>query len=168
LVNSPKIQAFFSDLLNTYAEKFAKSKELDTSQLPLKFEGFLDKSIGNSYGKMGNCCLEKIIYPIKQEVANINLNRLYLLNKFGHDRYFTSSPEESEDYSYLDISFSKMLNTCSHEIAHYIQFVKYGRSSCESDLILRKKEYNSVLAKEHKEFTQEIYRLIKNSGEYSE
>jgi hypothetical protein len=138
--------------LNTYAEKFAKSKELDISQLPLKFEGFnLGKNTGNSYKEMGNCCLEKIIYPIKQVVANINLNRLYLLNKFGHDRYFTSSPEESEDYTYLDISFSKMIDTCSHEIAHYIQFVKYGRSSCESDLILRKKGYNSVLAKEHKE-----------------
>jgi hypothetical protein len=110
---------------------------------------------------MGNCSLEKIIYPTEEKNANISLNRLYLLNKFGCDKYFTSSPEESEDYTYLDISFDKMLNTCSHELAHYIQYVKHDKSSCESDLILRKKEYNPVLAKEHKEFTQEIYQLIK-------
>lgn len=61
-----------------------------------------------------------------------------------------------------------MINTCSHEIAHYIQLVKHGKSSCESDLMLDNGKYNSELAKEHKEFTEEIYRMIKNSGEYEE
>jgi hypothetical protein len=42
------------------------------------------------------------------------------------------------------------------------------KSSCESDLILRNGNYDAELAKEHKEFTQEIYQLIKNSSEYSE
>jgi hypothetical protein len=115
---------------------------------------------------MGNCSLEKIIYPIKQKVANISLNRLYLLNKLGHGRYFTSSPEVSGDYTYLDISFNKMLKTCSHEIAHYIQFVKYEKSSCKSDLILKNEKYDGELAKEHEKFTEEIYQLIK--AEYSE
>jgi hypothetical protein len=68
---------------------------------------------------MGNFSLEKIIYPIKQKVANISINRSYLLNKFGHGKYFTSSPEENDDYTYLDISFDKMIETCSHELAHY-------------------------------------------------
>ena len=61
-----------------------------------------------------------------------------------------------------------MIATCSHEIAHYIQFVKYGKSSCESDLVLDNRNYDGKLAKEHEEFTQEIYQMIKNTGEYSE
>jgi hypothetical protein len=59
-----------------------------------------------------------------------------------------------------------MIDTCSHEIAHYIQLVKWGRSSCESDLKSGNGNYDERLAKEHKEFTQEIYQLIKL--EYSE
>lgn len=49
LVNSPKIHVFFSDLLRNYAEKFAKSKELDTSQLPLKFAGFYSDEKTNKW-----------------------------------------------------------------------------------------------------------------------
>ncbi|CAI2173383.1 6731_t:CDS:2, partial [Funneliformis geosporum] len=53
LVNSPKVQAFFSDLLNTYAEKFAKSKNLDISLSPLKFAGlYAEPNPGNGYRKM--------------------------------------------------------------------------------------------------------------------
>src|SRR5688572_28427656 len=107
---------------------------------------------------MGRCGQERVIYPIKQKIVNVSLNRLYLLNKFGHDKYFTSNPEEtkgsakqSKDYTYLDISFDKMIDTCSHELAHYIQLVKHGKSSCESDLILRNGKYSAELAQEHKE-----------------
>jgi hypothetical protein len=71
---------------------------------------------------MGKCFTKKVIYPIKQKEINIALNRLYLLNKFGHDKYFTDYPQG--DYSYLEISFDKMIATCSHELAHYIQFVE--------------------------------------------
>lgn len=60
-----------------------------------------------------------------------------------------------------------MLRICSHELAHYIQFVKHGKSSCESDLIFRTGKYDKGLAKEHGEFTEEIYKMIKNSR-YSE
>jgi len=60
-----------------------------------------------------------------------------------------------------------MINTCSHELAHYFQFVKHGKSSCESDLIVRNGRYDEELASEHKNFTGEIYKLIENS-EYSE
>lgn len=165
LVNGPKVQAFFSDLLRNYAEKFASSKSLDISHLPLNFAGFYsDKKIGSGYGEMGRCFTEKAIYPIKQKIANISLNRLYLLNKFGHDRYFTDYPQG--DYSYLDISFNKMIETCSHELAHYIQFVKHGRSSCESDLKLENGNYDEELAREHEKFGGEIYHLIKQ--DYSE
>jgi len=115
---------------------------------------------------MGRCFTEKIIYPTKQKEINISLNRLYLLNKFGHDRYFTDYPQG--DYSCLDISFDKMIKTCSHELAHYIQLVKHGKSSCESDLKLENGNYDRELAREHKKFTQEIHQLIKNSEEYSE
>jgi len=42
---------------------------------------------------------------------------------------------------------------------HYIQFVKYGESSCESDLGSNK--YIAELTKEHEKFTQEIYGMVK-------
>jgi len=60
-----------------------------------------------------------------------------------------------------------MIKTCSHELAHYIQFVKWGENSCESDLVLNNGNYDRELAKEHEEFMQEIYQLIRNSGDYS-
>ena len=90
----------------------------------------------------------------------ISLNQFYLLNKLGYEHYF-ATPN-----NYLEINFTNLLKTCSHELAHYFQFIKCGRSSCESDLGTDK--YIAELAQEHKEFTGEIYRMIKNSGEYSE
>ena len=165
LVNSPEVHAFFTDLLRNYAEKFAEKKNIDISRYPLNFAGFYsDKKVGSGYGEMGRCFTEKAIYPIRQKIANISLNRLYLLNKFGHDKYFTDYPQG--DYTYLDISFDKIIDTCSHEIAHYIQLVKHGKSSCESDLVLNNGNYDLELAKEHEEFTQEIYQMIKNTGEW--
>ena len=83
------------------------------------------------------------------------------MNKFGCDKYFTNNPGISGDYSYIDISFKKMIDTIGHEIAHYIQLVKYGKSSCESDLRLGNGKYDEELAREHKEWTEEIYQLIK-------
>ena len=167
LANSSAVHSFFSDLLNIYAKKFAESKRLDISYLPLKFEGlYYDPKTGNGYGAMGKCWKEKIFYPFRGKVANISLNRLYLLNKLGHDEYFTSNPEHGE-YTFIDISFSKMIDTCSHELAHYIQLAKHGRSSCESDLILGNGKYDEGLAEEHEEWTKEIYQVIKNSDEYS-
>jgi hypothetical protein len=35
----------------------------------------------------------------------------------GHDKYFTSNPAHG-DYYFIDISFSKVLETISHELAH--------------------------------------------------
>jgi len=116
---------------------------------------------------MGRCFPHQVIYPHQVKEINISLNRLYLLNKFGQDKYFTSNPQYG-DYSYLDISFDKMIGTCSHELAHYFQLVKHGKSSCESDLVLNNGNYDGKLAREHKEFTGEIYGIVKNSGEYPE
>jgi len=82
------------------------------------------------------------------------------LNKLGHERYF-ATPNH-----YLEIDFANLLKTCSHELAHYIQFVKYGNSSCESDL--GTENYVAELAQEHRKFTGEIYGMVKSSGEYSE
>jgi len=148
--------------LTTYAYQFAKSKELDISQLPsLKFAGFYhDPKIRQELGTMGHCFPRQLIYPYEEEEIKIELNRLYLLNKLGHDRYFASNPEYG-DYTYIDISFDKMIDTCSHELAHYIQLVKHGKSSCESDLILRNGKYSVELAQEHQEWTEKIYRMIK-------
>jgi hypothetical protein len=47
------------------------------------------------------------------------------------------------------------------ELAHYIQFVKHERSSCESDLKLENGNYDRELTKEHEEFSGEIYELVK-------
>jgi hypothetical protein len=110
--------------LNTYAEKFSESKNLNTSKLPLNFAGFYyDPKTGQGKGTMGHCFPREIIYPYPEKEINIELNRLYLLNKLGHERYFTSNPAYG-NYYYIDISFDKMIKTCSHELAHYIQLVK--------------------------------------------
>jgi hypothetical protein len=106
---------------------------------------------------MGMCWKE-------QKSAKISLNRLYLLNKFGHDKYFTSNPHNSNDFTYSFINFAEMLHTCSHELIHYIQYIKHGRSSCESDLMLKTGKYDEKLAKEHEKWTKEIYEMISNSG----
>lgn len=162
LAKSPNIQKFFTDLLKKYVEKFSESKKIDISSRPLIFKGFyLDQKIGKGLGEMGRC--SSYFYPHRE--ITISLNQVYLLNKLGNDRFFTSYPQD--DYYYLDISFDKMLQTCSHELAHYIQHVKHDKSSCESDLKLERKEYDPILAQEHKEFTQEIYKMIKNSEDYS-
>jgi hypothetical protein len=70
---------------------------------------------------MVHCSPREIIYPKPAKEINISLNHLYLLNKFGVDKYFASNPEQSGDYAYTDISFNKMLETISHELSHYIQ-----------------------------------------------
>jgi hypothetical protein len=157
LVDNSEIHNFFTDLLNTYSEKFATIKSINLSQLPLHFESFhFDPKTGKGYGEMGKCWVENIIYLVNQKEVNISLNRLYLLNRLGIDRYFTS-----DDYSYIDISFDKMIDTCCHELAHYLQYVKHGKSSCESDLVLgsgsealesfpkRREKYDEELAREH-------------------
>ena len=161
LAKSPQIQAFFSDLLRNYAERFARSKQIDISHYSLNFGGFYQgeqpdqQPLKNQYQKLGNCCF----IPEKKQTV-ISLNQFYLLNKLGYDRYFATPSH------YLEINFNNLLKTCSHELAHYIQFVKYGKSSCESDWGTDK--YVAELAKEHEEFTGEIYQLIKSSGEYLE
>ncbi|KLL02208.1 MAG: hypothetical protein MRERC_3c035 [Mycoplasmataceae bacterium RC_NB112A] len=63
-----------------------------------------------------------------QKVVNISLNSLYLLNKLGNE------VNESIDYYStaehgIDISFRKMIDTCCHELAHYIQYAKHEKSS---------------------------------------
>jgi hypothetical protein len=98
---------------------------LDISHSPLVFEGLYSNSdprTGNEKRSMGHCFPRQVIYPYRGKEINIGLNRLYLLNKFGADKYFTDYLEG--DYSYLDIGFNKMLHTCSHELSHYIQLVK--------------------------------------------
>lgn len=159
LVNNPKVHSFFTDLLNTYAQRFAKSKNLVISPLPLKFAGFHvdDRKI---HRKMGVCWIE-------QKTAKISLNRLYLLNKLGHDKYFVSDSQADGGYVYSFIGFAEMSCTCAHELAHYFQFVKHGKSSCRSDLILKNGRYDKELASEHEKFTEEIHKMIKNSR-YSE
>ncbi|CAH1756011.1 24918_t:CDS:1 [Entrophospora sp. SA101] len=127
--------------------------------LSLIFGGFYQKSLsdGENQGEMGNCG-----YDEQNKLVIIKLNQLYLLNKLGHKRYF-ATPER-----YLMIDFSALTETISHELAHYIQFVKYGKSSCESS---GKKDANGEflapeLVKEHAQFTKEIKQMIVNSAEY--
>jgi hypothetical protein len=153
-------------LLTTYAEKFASSKGLE-ERIPflgVSFEGFyLDPNTGNGLGSMGRCSPSQVFYPQPRKEIKIGLNQLYLLNKFGLERYLVN-PVEGE-FAYLDISFSKMMETCCHELAHYIQMLKWGKSSCESDLVLGRGNYDGELAKEHKEFSEEIRGMI--GGEHS-
>jgi len=92
----------------------------------------------------------------------ISLNQFFLFNKLGHKRYF-ATPE-----LYLNIDFNTLTETISHELAHYIQYIKYGKSSCESS---GKKASSGNflypdLVSEHVQFTQEIKQMIANSTEY--
>ena len=157
LAKNPAIHKFFEDLILGYAYRFAKKQNLTNYCLPLSFGGFYQKTIqaGKNQGEMGNCGLEK-------EKVIISLNQVYLLNKLGHERYL-ASPE-----SYLDISFAGLIETISHELAHYFQFSKYGKSSCESSGV---KDINGEfvypeLVSEHTQFTREIKEMIVNSAEY--
>jgi hypothetical protein len=167
LTKNPAIQAFFTDLLQNCAQKFADNQNLNISHRSLVFGGFYCEKNNKEIGEMGRCLSYELIYPQHNKTITISLNRLYLLNKLGHDRYFATHPNQ-ESYFYLDISFSKMLKTCSHELAHYFQHIKHGKSSCKSDLKLNNGKYNAELTKEHKEIRKEIYGMIKNSPEYLE
>jgi len=140
-----------------YAYRFAEKENLTNYCLPLSFGGFYQKPIpdGERQGEMGNCCLEK-------EKVIISLNQVYLFNKLGHERYF-STPE-----SYLDIGFKTLIETISHELAHYFQFSKHKQSSCESSGAknIENKFIYPELVSEHTKFTRKIKEMIVNSAEY--
>jgi hypothetical protein len=139
----------------------ANKQNLNLSPHSPIFGGFFfDEQISQGQSKMGLCSHHG-------KTSVITLNQLYLLNKFGHENYFTSSPQQGK-YYFLKIDFNKMVKTCSHELSHYLQFVKQGKSSCQSDLKENNGKYDSYLAGEHKRFSKEIYEMIKNSEEYSE
>jgi len=158
LAQNPAIHHFFDDLIQGYAYRFAEKQNLTNYCLPLNFGGFYQKLIpdGENQGEMGNCGLEK-------EKVTISLNQVYLFNKLGHERYLASSG------SYLDISFAGLIETISHELAHYFQFSKYKQSSCESSGAkdINGKFLAPELVSEHSQFTQQTKAMITNSAEYS-
>jgi hypothetical protein len=148
-------------LLNAFADRYAKSKQIDISYLPLLFGGFYQKAFlpsenGENQGEMGHCEL------INKEIAIIRLNQLYLLNKLGHERYF-ATPEQC-----LNINFAALTETMAHEIAHYIQYVKYGKSNCESSGDQDKQGHFLYpnLVREHTQLTSEITEMMLDSAEY--
>jgi len=149
----------FHNLLQVFADRYAKSKQIDNSHLPLLFGGFYQKAIshGEKQDEMGNCSYDK-----ENQQITISLNQIYLLNKIGYDKYF-ATPEYS-----LTIDFATLTETLAHEIAHYIQFVKHGKSSCESSGTKNKKGKFLLpeLVSEHTEFTREIKEKMLNSDEY--
>lgn len=161
LTQKPDIKDFFSNLLQTYAQKFADSQNINISAYPLSFGSFYQ--IGNQETNQLEAQTKKLgnaTFDTKEKQTIISLNQLYLFNKLGHDRYF-ANPE-----LYLEISFPQLIKTCSHELAHYIQYVKYQKSSCYSSYGTSK--YVDWLAQEHKKLSQQIYQLITNSPDYSQ
>lgn len=157
LANNPTIHQFFNDLLGGYAYRFAEKENLTAYCLPLKFGGFYSEpkqAENQKFRELGRASFNSV-----NQQAVISLNQVFLFNKLGYNRYF-STPE-----LYLEIDFANLIKTCSHELSHYIQYVKYGESSCESDLGTNK--YIAWLAQEHKQFAKEIYQMITNSNEYS-
>lgn len=123
LANNPKIKQLFHNLLQIFADRYAKSKKIDNSHLPLYFGGFYQKPFlnGEKQGEMGHCELNE-----DNQLAIIRLNQLYLLNKLGHESYL-ASPE-----SFLVIDLDTLTETMAHELSYYIQYVKHKKSSCES------------------------------------
>ncbi|CAG8776150.1 19638_t:CDS:2 [Gigaspora margarita] len=121
--------------------EFVNNKKLDIcfaktlfSHYPLNFGGFYQRESQDQR-------------PLKSQYR-----------KLGYEKYF-ATPE-----GYLEIDLANLLKTCSHELAHYIQFVKWGESSCESDLGTDK--YVVELAKEHEEWTGEIYQMVNANYSY--
>ena len=157
LANNPQIHQFISDLLQGYAYRFAKKKNLAEYCLPVRFGEFYQEQTPENqcFRELGNASFNN------QQIV-ISLNQIFLFSKLGHDRYF-ATPQH-----YLEISFLALIETISHELAHYIQFVKYGESSCESSGTKDEtgKFLTPSLVKEHNEFTREIKAMIVNSSEY--
>jgi len=139
LAKNPTIYEFFNDLLGGYAYRFAEKQNLSDYCLPLEFGGFYSEQ---NPAKQHFRELGNASFDSNNQQTIISLNQVYL--------------------------FNALMETISHELAHYFQLLKHGKSSCESDLVLNNGNYNGELAKEHEKFTQEIYGMIKNSGEYSE
>lgn len=75
MANNPKIKELFHNLLQIFADRYAKSKNIDNSHLPLYFGGFYQKPLnGKKEGKMGHCELTE-----NKQLAIIRLNQLYYL-----------------------------------------------------------------------------------------
>lgn len=164
LANDPKVNARFANLLKTSCQKFTQKQSINTSQTPLEFGGFyVDESLINAnQSNMGRCLfLEK--KDLTERKVIITINQIYLLNKLGHEQYFPLK-QPAGDYLALDINFIKLTETISHELAHYFQFAKYGKSSCEND----SKFLLPELVKEHQQLTKEIKEMIVNLVEYEE
>src|SRR6185295_14630015 len=116
------------DILGGYAYHLVEEQGLtEYCCLKLTFGGFYSQSqLDNQHFKeLGQAALD-----LNKKEVIISFNRIFLFNKLGYERYLTSPN------TFLDISFANLTKTISHELAHYIQFIKYGESSCESDLKL--------------------------------
>ena len=159
LAKNPTIHQFFNDLLQGYAYRFAEKQNLTDYCLPLEFGGFYQQKqeATHNFRELGNA-----VFDLTSQETVISLNQLFLFNKLGYERYF-ATPE-----LYLNIDFNTLTETISHELAHYFQFVKYGKSSCESSG--QKASSGNFLypdlVSEHTHFTQEIKQMIVNSSEY--
>lgn len=161
LAHKPALQKFFTNLLQTYSQKFADNQNIDLSAYPLNFGGFYP--IGNQIKNITQLEIQtkelgNASFNPKTKQIIISLNQLFLFNKLGHEQYF-ATPE-----LHLEIDFNSLMKVISHELAHYFQFVEHGKSSCKSELDTN--QYDLKLAQEHEQFTQQIYQLIKNSEEY--
>ncbi|MDR1670674.1 MAG: hypothetical protein LBR43_03060 [Spiroplasmataceae bacterium] len=163
LAKNSNIHQFFTNLLQNSAQKFADSKNIDIASYPLNFGGFYQakERASNSSAEVKIASLGNATFDEENNQTTIALNQLFLFNKLGYKDYFIT-PELHQE-----ISFDELIECCCHELAHYLQFAKWRKSSCASDLEINKKSYNLELAEEHQEFTQAIYQLLKNSAEYS-
>jgi len=159
LAKNPAIHQFFNDLLQGYAYRFAEKQNLTDYCLPLEFGEFYSEQnpAKQHFRELGNASFDS-----NNQQTVISLNQIFLFNKLGYERYF-ASPE-----LYLNIDFAALMETISHELAHYFQYGKHGQSSCESS---GAKESNGEfiypkLVNEHTQFAKEIKQMIVNSSEY--
>jgi len=118
----------------------------------------------------------------------INLDKRYLLNKFGMTKYITSFNENVEPgqayVHFLPIDFSDFMKTIIHELAHAIQSKKRSlwsslddeltqcESSGERKIIVDSEGHKKSvlkypqLAAEHTEISEKLERMVKKSDEY--
>jgi hypothetical protein len=190
----------FDSLIKTFYWRFREQKGLPkgTREPEIDFQGFEEFSI-DLEGEMGHCkwvakLIEEETFQERngkeipgtraktgkfhyEGVMSIVINRLYLLSKLGMDEFITGKPALSGNYQCRNVSFSQLIGTVAHELAHAYQNTiniekkdQKEHSQCRSsgDKDANGNPLFPKLVAEHDQLTSEIEQMITSSSEYQE
>ncbi|CAG8527719.1 1692_t:CDS:2, partial [Scutellospora calospora] len=142
---------------DNYAELIVQAKLLLITQLEQKErEGQQNYQDQKNYGELtDNLANSQVIHSFFTDLLRNYAVKFAKSKKIDISHY----PLNFGGFYQGEQQDQRPLKAHYRKLAHYIQFVKHGESSCESDLGTDK--YIAELAKEHEKFTGEIYQLIK-------